>query len=710
MAAASSAHAHPGREEFPVTLDQQYSARVSAGKQRALIGGILLLAALLRLGHLWSMSDDLFFRAPVIDARLNADEATYLANVSWAGPDKPYWKPPGYSYVLAAEFSLFGPNAWVPRLFQILLDLGTCLLAFAIARRLFSSRVAWATLAATAACGPLIYFSAELVSASLAVFMVTLLVYVVARLRASESLLWWHWLGAGALLGLAALVRAELLLLVFVVPPWIWLRDRSARPGRRRAIAAVAFVVGAVLAVAPVTIRNATVGGDAVLISANGGINFYIGTNPQYRGMVGLRPGTEWERLVHEPDSEGVTEVGSAHSAYFVRKAIRTIGDAPGRNAAHAGKKLVLFWHGHELASNADLYRTRAASPVMRALVWRAPGLYFPFGVIGPLCLIGIAIAVRRRHVARPLIAVVGLLVVVAVAFFVTARFRAPLLPIAIMFAAFAVETIAAELRRNRSRALVLFGAAVLPLWIVANGDWVFAADRAYYARQVTAEVHHYRGSVLMDSYGRYSEAREELRAAIALEPTRASSHFNLGQAAARQGDAPAVVDAMKQVVHLSEAQVGERYLVGDAIAFIADAVRASPEVQATDFGRGIGCQGAGDWDCAISAFRAADDPVFSGMALLSRGELALRSGDTTAALDDLNAAKSLRPGDARTRLLLAVGHDRSGDAARSRAELEQFRRLEWPRGALARALALRELAPASFDAEVKDLLDRSPD
>ena len=44
--------------------------------------------------------------------------------------------------------------------------------------------------------------------------------------------------------------------------------------------------------VLPITIRNCAVGGDAVLIASQGGVNFYIGNNPDSDGRTAIVPGT----------------------------------------------------------------------------------------------------------------------------------------------------------------------------------------------------------------------------------------------------------------------------------------------------------------------------------------------------------------------------------------------------------------------------------
>ena len=86
------------------------------------------------------MVGDPLYDHPVIDPRDNLEQAKYLAEVSWLGPPVAYWKPPLYDYFLGVHHALFGGGLWPARISQILLDGGSCLLVFALARRLLSRR------------------------------------------------------------------------------------------------------------------------------------------------------------------------------------------------------------------------------------------------------------------------------------------------------------------------------------------------------------------------------------------------------------------------------------------------------------------------------------------------------------------------------------------------------------------------------------------
>ena len=66
-----------------------------------------------------------------------------------------------------------------------------------------------------------------------------------------------------------------------------------------------------------------------------------------------------------------------------------------------------LFWHGAEVLGDIDPYRAAAPSWMLAPLMWRAL-LGFPFGLVGPLALVGFLVAVRgegmNRYRALPLL------------------------------------------------------------------------------------------------------------------------------------------------------------------------------------------------------------------------------------------------------------------------------------------------------------------
>src|SRR5439155_5302490 len=186
-------------------------------------------------------------------------------------------------------------------------------------------------------------------------------------------------LGAGVLWGLAATATPNILLAVPAAAWWAWRRIRAA--------AARLFLLGVVLPIVVVTARNYFVAGDTVLISSNGGINFYIGNNPDYDRTIRLRPGGEFEHLAQEPENRGIVGA-AARSRYFTGRALDFLHGSPAQALRLYVRKTGDLIAGREIPRNQDQYGYRRESTLLALLLWRF-GVSFPFGVVAPLALAG---------------------------------------------------------------------------------------------------------------------------------------------------------------------------------------------------------------------------------------------------------------------------------------------------------------------------------
>lgn len=470
-----------------------------------ILGAILVAAFALRLGYVLSQRADVLFDHPILDEAEYVEHARMLAR--GVGEDRPYWQPPGIVYALAATMKVAGPGLLVPRIVQVLVSVASCALVFLIGRRLFGVRVGLVAAAITAAHGVLVFECYELLPATWIVLFDLLALWL--ALRAAESRAPLAAFGAGLALGVSAAFSPTILPFAGVAAVFV-----------RRPAAIAALIAGIALPIAPVAVRNHRHGGELVLVSTNGGLNFYLGNNPDYRETFAMRPGRHWEELTTEPQRHGIQAPGAA-SAYFRRKATAFIFEQPGAAAALAARKLYLFWHGAEIPRDTDLYAARESSWLLAALVGPRP-LPFPDGLLIPAALLGIAaLWGERRRLALPL-AMLATFAIVAMAFFATSRHRAPALPLFALFAAGGAATIVPRWRAWGMPARLAAGAGALALVVVLDiPTW---ETRQSYA----GELDFYRGLAARDAH-HLREARDHLRRATVANPHDARGWFELG-------------------------------------------------------------------------------------------------------------------------------------------------------------------------------------
>ncbi len=512
------------------------SAALSTRAQLLVFG----IAFALRLLHVLAISDNPYFNHPIIDAETYDLAAREIAS-GRGHPDPVFWQPPGYTYFLAFIYSLTDGSYLAPRIIQAVLGAGSALLAARIGALAFRPIVGVAAGLGVALYGTLIHDDGELLTPALT--NVLQLAGVEVALRAMNAASALRWAGAGFLTGLASTVTATTLVWAAVL----------AFFARRHA---PAVLLAAAAAIMPLTWRNAVRGGEAVLISTNAGVNLYIGNNPRYDEMVGVRPDLQWKRLVQEPLRAGV-QGRSAASSYFAGKVFQFAARDPGGFLALQAKKVYLLLAGNEIPRNQAIYPLRGESPVLAALLWKVPGLAFPWGLLCPTALVGLAVTWRRAPLLAALLVTYAATVV---AFFITARYRLPLVPLAMIFAVAGVVWLIREADGRRRTVILSAWAALYAISNVGQGpmdrrmnpDAEYSLGARYAIEGNSREARRYfvaaleqrpdypeawvNLGVLDAREGRPAEAEQAFRRALAIEPDDPVALFNLGMLCEKSG------------------------------------------------------------------------------------------------------------------------------------------------------------------------------
>ena len=487
----------------------------------------------LRLLYIFQSQRSPFYDFPLVDAKTYTQAAAAMA-IGHFG-DQPFWQPPLYPHFLGALYALFEPSFTLPRLVQAALGATLCLLIFRLGR-VFSPAVGyWA--AGLAACyGPFIFFEGELLPPALALPL---------NLLALWALLWAvegrqrRLLLPGFLFGLSALCVANVLAFVPVAALWlVWVR-------RGQFAGAAVLLLGTALAIAPVTWRNYYMGGDWVLISSNAGLNFYIGNNAQYDETVAIQPGPAWGELTARPRVEAGATQPSAQSRFFFAEAWDFMREQPVAYLKLLLYKLYLFWHGDEIGRNQDLYFARQYAPLLQVLLWKY-GVAFPFGLLVPLALVGLGLSYRNGLLRRPepllLALFAGAYMLTVVAFFVSARYRLPVVPILLIFAAYGGRELYLLYRRGAYRDLIVGCGAAFLLAVACN----FRVG----AMNVEGDAHtHYRLGYVHEKKGLPINATAAYERALTLDPGLKWARFNLASLYARSGEYNRAIAAYSEFI-----------------------------------------------------------------------------------------------------------------------------------------------------------------
>ncbi len=483
----------------------------------------------LRLLYIVQSRHNPFFDFPLVDAKTYTETAKLIATTShWLGGSQPFWQPPLYPYFLGLIYTLFEPDYLLPRLVQAALGATLCLLIYQIGRRVFSPAVGWLAAIASIFYSPLIFFEAEFLPPILAILI---------NLLGLLSLFWaisgkkYRLFLPGFLFGLSSLCIGNILLCIPGIVLWLlWLNRNQPKP--IRLLHVIPFLLGVLLVIAPVTLRNYLIGNDLVLISTNAGLNFYIGNNAQYDATVQIQPGPAWLELVSQPRSKAGITQPSAQSQYFFTQAWHFMRAHPLAYLKLQCYKLYLFWNGNEIGRNQDLYFARQYSSVLHVLLWKY-GIAFPFGLLAPLALLGFGLSWRHGLLRQPFPLLLSgftvIYLVSVVMFFISARYRLPIIPILLLFAAYACQTLYRNWQQRSYKHLFWSAGICSMLLLLCN--WGADSDTSSHAQTYHRLGYVYeKKGLLVNAMGAYKKALE-------LNPKIRTARYNLASIQARRGE-----------------------------------------------------------------------------------------------------------------------------------------------------------------------------
>jgi len=532
---------------------------------------LLTLAVLLRVLHIWNSRGNPTFWAPAVDPAWYDDTALNILNGHW-GPF-PLFRAPLYPALLAAVYGIFGHDLVAARLLNVLLQGVTIWAVWRIGRSYFSPAVGVLAATLLAINGTAIYFANEILSTSLEMLAATLGLWATLRLardRGTRAVLL-----CGLAWGLAALVRPNFLILFPVVLIAV-LAYHAPLSLRTAGLAIIVWLAGAFAPILPVTAANYARGGELVLIATQGGVNFWIGNNPESTGALSVLPGYGNMWRMEDAEREAERESGrklspGELSSFYYNKGWSFLAEHPGQSLRFMIHKTLLFFNRFEISNNKHILYFAGLSP------WLPPLLWLNFGLLVPLALLGIWTH-WRNSAARLLLGLIALYTISVILFFVTARFRMPAVPwLALLAAGGIVWIIETSLARARLRAwpplLLLIAGAVL----AHMNPWGLREAPTGWARYMEGNAYLKQGKLdraraaFMDAYregqaplyttinlgvisyreGNYAEARHWYELALEENPRSDHAWNNLGIIAEAEGDTARAIECYRRALEI---------------------------------------------------------------------------------------------------------------------------------------------------------------
>jgi tetratricopeptide (TPR) repeat protein len=477
-----------------------------AGGTRVIAVSVFVAALAARLGHYVAFRRLPYDEQPFGDSLAYVNEAERIVRSGLFAKDLPYFQGPLYPIVLAAARAVgLDPSALYA--VQIVTGALTAALVALLASRLHSRRAGVVAGFLYAFYDVAIFLDVDLLAASLVCTAVAGGLVLLTSTNPRPAAL----AGAGVLLGLAAWGQPNLAL------PLVVMGVAGGLAARRTFLP---FVLAGGLVLGAPMARNLFIHGEPVL-ATSGGVNFFIGNHRGATGTFrvppesGLANDLDLERISRQEASraEGRALSPSESSRYWLRRGLGEIAADPGGAIRLLGRKLLLLTNHRDIANHLDLDFVRSRSPLLAWTPVRS-WLILALGVAGLWLL-------RGRALQRPAFIFVLAGAASVLPFFITDRYRLPLMP---ALAAFGGAFVSEGLRmraiaagdRRRWLGASLF---VVPALLLAMLPIAPAAPRAVTLVNLGA---------LYAELGETDRARDAFRSALVDQPSDPRALENL--------------------------------------------------------------------------------------------------------------------------------------------------------------------------------------
>ena len=493
-----------------------------------LLSLIFLLSFALRIFYLFEINDTIAFPMLLGDAQSFDIWAREISQGSWLGSEV-FFQAPLYPYFLAIIYSVFGHSLIIVMLIQIILGSASCVLIAKAGESFFSKPAGMLSGFFLAIYPPAIFFDCMIQKESLALFFMAFILFILGKTTDRVNIRRMFLLGAA--LGLLCLLRENALILMPIIPVWLFIQFGRNQKKRDLIIWIASFILGMVIILLPVGVRNRVVGNEFVLTTTNFGFNFYIGNNREAAGtyVPVVQGHGDWK--FERQDAADAAEKAAGHklnpsevSRYWLQKAISEIKSDPVSWIRLIFKKWLLVWNFVEIGDAESIYAHEDWSFILRSL-----GYLLHFGVICPLAILGLYLTKEEFKKTWHLFLILTSYAASISLFFVFARFRHPMTVIIILYAA-AGLVCSVDFIQKKKFVKVFIGLCLLIIsGVIVNWKML--------PRENFSSDTYYNIGTSLEQQGNIDESLRYYQTALRLNHDNVMAHNNIGILLYKRGD-----------------------------------------------------------------------------------------------------------------------------------------------------------------------------
>ena len=502
------------------------SKRTQIRREILFIVIVIILSLILRAIYLWQYYDSAYWASLTIDAKFH-----YLWAKSIAGGDilghEAFFRAPFYPYFLALNYLIFGGRLLGIVIMQNIIGILSMLLVFKLARDIFGFKSAAICMILYLFTFDFVFFESELLLDFMLVFFLPLVFLVVFKAESKNRRVLWFI--AGIILGLATATRPTVLITLVIVPLFFLQPGAKSFSFKKWAINSLLVILGTATVMLPVAVRNAAVANEFTALPSQGGINFYIGNNPYSNGWSAAMPppllqNWQYADCKHIAENEvGKALKPSQVSRFWFEKGIDFWLDSPSEALKLTSKKAYLLFTNTPISNNRNILQFKEKIGISKIMIvswW----LIFPCGLLGMIA------AYKRNHRARLLMLFIAIYSIIIVFFFITSRFRLPLIPFWIIFSSYGILYIYENIKEKKTGKLIAST-------ILITGGIVFSLSNIYRIDFANPDQELYSGGNRLFAAGQYEEAKNKFHRLLQTNPAYPQANMNLAASFVKLGD-----------------------------------------------------------------------------------------------------------------------------------------------------------------------------